>query len=40
VDLYNSEGIHKTDEIFADSSEPKSIEEIYRYGFNIKGAEK
>ena len=24
------------DEIFADSAEPKSIEEIHRYGFNIK----
>ena len=30
----------KFDEIYADSSEPKSIEEIYRYGFNIKGAGK
>jgi len=28
------------DEIFADAAEPKSIEEIYRYGFNIKGATK
>ena len=28
------------DEIFADSAEPKSIEEISRYGFNIKGAPK
>ena len=28
------------DEIFADSAEPKSIEEIYRIGFNIKGAVK
>jgi len=28
------------DEIFADSSEPKSIEEIKRYGFNIKPASK
>ena len=27
-------------EIFADSSEPKSIEEIHRYGFNIKGCKK
>ena len=34
-------GIQKQhDEIFADSAEPKSIEEIYRYGFNIKGCEK
>jgi len=29
-----------TDLILADSAEPKSIEEIYRYGFNIKGAPK
>ena len=28
----------KMDELFADSAEPKSIEEIYREGFNIKGA--
>lgn len=28
------------DEIWADSAEPKSIEEIYRHGFNIKGAPK
>ncbi len=28
------------DEIFADSAEPKSIEEIYQHGFNIKGASK
>ncbi|MBT9164012.1 MAG: hypothetical protein DDT23_00001 [candidate division WS2 bacterium] len=34
-------GIRKHyDEIWADSAEPKSIEEIYRYGFNIKGAPK
>jgi phage terminase large subunit len=30
----------KYDEIFADAAEPKSIEEIYRYGFNIKGCPK
>ena len=29
-------GINRTVAIFADSSEPKSIEEIYRQGFNIK----
>jgi len=34
-------GIKKhLDEIFADSSEPKSIEEIYQQGFNIKPASK
>lgn len=27
-------------EVFADSAEPKSIQEIKRYGFNIKGVEK
>ena len=29
-------GVSKTSTIFADSAEPKSIEEIYRTGFNIK----
>lgn len=34
-------GVRKhSDEIWADSAEPKSIEEIYQYGFNIKGAPK
>lgn len=34
-------GINRNlDEIFADSAEPKSIEEIYQRGFNIKGAPK
>jgi len=34
-------GIKKhSDEIFADSSEPKSIEEIYQRGFNIKPCSK
>ena len=28
------------DEIFADSAEPKSIEEVYLMGFNVKGAPK
>lgn len=31
-------GVPKAAEIIADSSEPKSIEEIYRMGFNVKGA--
>ncbi len=31
-------GLNRRDEIFADSSEPKSIEEIYRFGWNIKPA--
>ena len=34
-------GIRKNyDEIFADSAEPKSIEEIHRFGFNIKSCPK
>lgn len=33
---YKDAGISKSAEIFGDSSEPKSIEEIYRYGYNIK----
>ena len=33
-------GVGKSDEIWADSAEPKSIEEIYQQGFNIKGAAK
>lgn len=34
-------GVKKhSDEIFADSAEPKSIEEIYQYGFNIKPCSK
>ncbi len=33
-------GVKHDDEIFADAAEPKSIEEIYRHGFNIKPAPK
>lgn len=33
-------GVVKSDEIWADSAEPKSIEEIYQQGFNVKGATK
>lgn len=32
--------VNNRDEIFADSAEPKSIEEIYRLGFNIKPTQK
>lgn len=32
--------VRKSDEIIADSNDPKSIEELYRAGYNIKGAEK
>ncbi len=35
--MMSERGIRKhSEEIFADSAEPKSIEEIYQYGFNIK----
>ena len=33
-------GLDRRDEVFADSSEPKSIEEIHRMGWNIKGKKK
>ena len=33
-------GINKKTEIIADSAEPKSIEELTRHGWNIKGAKK
>lgn len=33
-------GIDKRDYICADSAEPKSIEELYRMGFNVHGAKK
>lgn len=33
-------GVNPSDYIVADSSEPKSITEIYNYGFNIHGANK
>ena len=33
-------GLDRRDEIFADSSEPKSIEEMYRMGWNVKGKKK
>lgn len=33
-------GIHRSDEIYADSAEPKTIEEIQRAGFNVKPADK
>ena len=32
--------INKSYEIFCDSSEPRSIEELYRYGFNAKAVKK
>ncbi len=33
-------GLNRRDEIYADSAEPKSIEEIYRFGWNVKPATK
>jgi phage terminase large subunit len=33
-------GINRRSEIFADSAEPKSIDEIYKFGWNIKPATK
>jgi phage terminase large subunit len=42
-DIHNellSLGISRRDEIFADSAEPKTIDELYRYGWNIKPSTK
>lgn len=36
----NSLGITKSEEIFCDSSEPRSVEELYRMGFNAKAVKK
>lgn len=33
-------GLTRFDEIWADSAEPKSIEELHRMGWNVKGADK
>jgi len=38
VDVLNELGVTRSDLIVADSAEPKSIEEIKRKGFNVKGA--
>lgn len=39
-DRYRALNISQTDDIIADSAEPKSIEELYRMGWNIFPAEK
>ena len=42
-DIHNkltSLGLKRNDEIFADSSEPKSIDELHRFGWNCKPATK
>ncbi len=40
INRLKSLNIGKTDEIWADSAEPRLIEEIYRSGFNIKPVKK
>ena len=40
AEKYKQVGIDRHTEIYADSSEPKSIDEIHEYGFNIKPVEK
>jgi len=39
-ELMEKKGIEKNADIYADSAEPKSIQEIYNMGFNIKPCEK
>lgn len=36
ADKFSELGLNRFDEIFADSAEPKSIEELHRLGFNVK----
>ena len=40
ADTLNKKGIDKSHEIWCDSSEPRSIEELYRMGFNAKAVTK
>ena len=40
VNFFKSNDINRNVSIFADSSEPKSIEEIYRAGYNVKPIKK
>jgi len=40
VHKFANNGVDKTDDIIADSAEPKSIEEIYRWWYNIHPAQK
>jgi len=40
ANILKVKGIDRSVEIYADSAEPKSIEEIYRYGLNIRATDK
>ena len=40
INRYKGLNLSKSDEIFCDSAEPKTIEELFRNGFNAKPAEK
>jgi phage terminase large subunit len=40
IERYKQIGIKKTDEIFCDAAEPKTIEELIRSGYNAKPADK
>ena len=40
IERLPSLGIMQYDEIFCDAAEPKTIEELYRHGWNVKGADK
>lgn len=40
IGRYQQIDMTKTGEIFCDAAEPKTIEEMYRYGYNVKQAEK
>ena len=40
IETYKVLGMTKTGEIYCDAAEPKTIEEMYRAGYNVKPAEK
>lgn len=40
ITLYQQSGVSNTAEIFCDAAEPKTIEELCRYGYNAKPADK
>lgn len=40
IETYRSIGMSKTGEIFCDAAEPKTIEELFRAGYNVKPADK
>jgi phage terminase large subunit len=40
IDEYKILGLHRSDQIYCDSAEPKTIEEIHRAGYNVQESDK